>query len=76
MMGYGMMGYGMAGAMFLWWAILLGGMFLGVYGIVLLIRGKKDTGSNNAMEQLKMRFAMGEISPEEYMEKKKLLEVK
>jgi len=70
---YNMMGYGMVGAMFLWWAILLGGVFLGVYGIVLLIRNKKDARSNNPLEQLKMRFVMGEISSEEYIDKKQFL---
>lgn len=77
MMGYGMMGYGMAGAIFLWWAILLGGILLGGYGIILLIRNKKSTTNvNDALEKLKMRFVMGEISQEEYMEKKQLLQVK
>ncbi|MCR6545780.1 SHOCT domain-containing protein [Dehalobacterium formicoaceticum] len=77
MMGYGMMGYGMAVAMFLWWAILLGGIFLGCYGITLLIRNKNNTtNSNEALEKLKVRYVMGEISQEEYTEKKQLLQVK
>lgn len=77
MMGYGMMGYGMAVAMFLWWAILLGGIFLGAYGIILLVRNKKSTtNSNESLDKLKVRFVMGEISQEEYTEKKQLLQVK
>ena len=77
MMGYGMIGYGMAGAMLLWWAILLGGIFLGGYGITLLICNKKSTtNGNDALEKLKMRFVMGEIPQEVYMEKKQLLQVK
>lgn len=73
MWGYGMMGYGMAGAMFLWWAILLCGIILAGYGAIKLLRNKKGT-SNNALEQLRMRLAMGEICQEEFMETKQLLQ--
>ena len=70
---WGMMGYGMVGAMVLWWAILLGGVIMAGYGIVQLVRNKKGI-NDNALDQLKMRFAKGEISQEEYVEKKQLLQ--
>jgi putative membrane protein len=73
MWGYGMMGYGMMGAMFLWWVILLGGVILVGYGAVQMLRNKKGSG-NQALEQLKMRLAMGEISQDEYLERKHLLQ--
>ena len=73
-MQYGMMdsGYGMGG---LW---ILGFIFwlLVIIGLVLLIKylwehGGAKTGHESALEILKARYAKGEISKEEFEEKKK-----
>ena len=73
-MQYGMMdyGYGMGG----WW--ILGFIFwlLVLIGIVLLIKylwehGGAKAGPESALEILKARYAKGEISKEEFEEKKK-----
>lgn len=78
MWGYGMSGCGMIGPMSLWWVLPLGIMILAIYGIIQLFRSKKggtsNDDSNNALEQLRMRFALGEVTQEEYLERKKLLQ--
>ncbi|NLI93297.1 MAG: SHOCT domain-containing protein [Peptococcaceae bacterium] len=73
MMSYGILGSGMMVAMVLWGIVLLAGVFLACYGIFRLGRKQNETG-DNALERLKMRFASGEISQEEYAERKQLLQ--
>jgi len=68
----GMMGYSMMTCL-LWGVALLVGIFLACYLIFRLVRKQKET-SDNAMDQLKIRFASGEISKEEYEERKKVLQ--
>ncbi len=70
--GYGMMsgGYGILGLIF--WILL-------IIGLVLLIKylwaGRGDKrGEESALEILKKKYARGEISKEEFEEKKKDLQ--
>ncbi len=67
--GYGMMGGG-------WWILGLIFWILIIIGIVLLIKylwehGGAGTEHESALEILKKRYAKGEISKEEFEEKKK-----
>ncbi len=74
-MQYGMMdyGYGMMGG---WWILMFIFWLLVLIGIVLLIKylwehGGAKAGQESALEILKARYAKGEISKEEFEEKKK-----
>ncbi len=76
--GYGHMsgwGYGM-GMMFgpILWIIVLG---LVVAGVVWFVRGMEvgatKSGKSDAMSELDLRFAKGEIDAEDYAARKKLL---
>jgi putative membrane protein len=74
-MQYGMMDYGYGGG---WWIVIIGFIFwiLVLIGLVLLIKylwehGGAKAGHESALEILKKRYANGEISKEEFEEKKK-----
>jgi putative membrane protein len=70
----GMMdGYGMGGG---WWLLGLIFWILVIIGLILLIKylwegGAAKRGQESALEILKKRYARGEISKEEFEEKKK-----
>jgi len=67
--GNGFMGSG--------WHWLIGiGILLIIIAVTYLLvkKGKKSTPSGNALETLKMKFAQGEITEEEYNQRKKVLE--
>ena len=78
--GWGMMGPGMMGSLgWMWlmpvfWILLLG---LIIWAVVALVRGlseSRDSDSSKAdspLEILKSRYAKGDITKEEYEEKKK-----
>ncbi|MFZ5946137.1 MAG: SHOCT domain-containing protein [Bacillota bacterium] len=72
-----MMGYGMGFSMLLWWAIIIGGIVLAVYGLGSLFKGQSGKNesfyNNQPLDILKERFAKGELSEEEYEQKKKIL---
>ncbi len=78
--GWGMMGPGMMGG-FGWMAIMpvLGIVVLGliIWAVVAAVRGSSEPRSSDsskadsALEVLKRRYARGEITKEEYQEKKK-----
>jgi len=77
---WGMMGPGMmAGFSWMWLIVILGIVFLGliIWVVVASVRGSGESkGSDSskadsALEVLKKRYAQGEISREEYKEKKK-----
>jgi len=74
-MQYGMMdsyGYGMMGGG--WWIVGLIFWLLVLIGLVLLIKYLWEGGAKreeSALELLKKRYARGEISKEEFEEKKK-----
>ena len=74
--GYGY-GSGMGFGMLLWWAVIIIGIALSVYGLISLFRGQAGkTGffnNNRPLEILKERFANGELSEEEYEQKKQIL---
>jgi len=74
MMGWG---YGMGFGMLIWWALVIGGLVLAFYGLSSLSKGKptKKEMTRNAepLDILKERFAKGEISEEEYEQKKQFL---
>jgi putative membrane protein len=71
--GYGMMGYGWG------WFMMIGIVILTVLGIVALINylqlSTKTVGrsSNNALSILNERYARGEITEEEYNQKRSQL---
>ena len=78
--GYGMMGPWMMGGFGgMWFMSILMIVFWGlvIWGIVALMRGlyRGDSGSStksdSALEILKKRYAQGEITKQEYEEKKK-----
>ena len=68
--GYGMMSGGMWILGFIFWILIL-------VGLILLIKylwegsGIRGGGQESALEVLKKRYAKGEISKEEFEEKKK-----
>ena len=77
--GWGMMGPGMMGGFGWWWFmpiffILFWGLI--IWGIVALVRGlsvsrgSDSPTADSALEVLKKRYARGDISKEEYEEKK------
>ena len=79
--GYGMMGSGMMGGFGGFWfmpIIMIVFWGLVIWGIVALVRGVSspgNSGSSNqadsALEILKRRYARGEITKQEYEERKK-----
>ena len=67
--GFGVMGYGMLILAFIFWILVF-------VGLVLLIKylwegGRGKRVEESALEVLKKRYARGEISKEEFEEKKK-----
>lgn len=78
--GWGMMGSGMMGGFGgMWLMPIFGILFIGliIWAIVALVggstesRGPDSSKVNSALEVLKNRYAKGEISKEEYDEKRK-----
>ncbi len=71
--GYGMMGYGWG------WFMMIGVVVLTVLGIVTLINylqlssKTNERSNNNALNILNERYASGEITEEEYNQKKSQL---
>jgi len=71
--GYGMMGYGWG------WFMMIGVVVLTVVGIVALINylqltsKTNERSNNNALNILNERYASGEITEEEYNQKKSQL---
>ncbi|KJS82946.1 MAG: hypothetical protein JM58_13680 [Peptococcaceae bacterium BICA1-8] len=76
MMNWGY-GYGMGFGMLLWWVVIIGGIALAVYGLGSLSKGqpgkKRLANDNQPLDILKERFAKGELSEEEYEQKKQIL---
>jgi len=74
MMGPGMMGgFGFMWLMPILWIVAIG---LIIWAVVAAVRGGESTGqgspkTDSALEILKQRYARGEISKEEYEQKKK-----
>ncbi|OXS61493.1 hypothetical protein B1B00_08980 [Bacillus sp. DSM 27956] len=64
-----MMGLGMMLNM-LFWIVIIG---FAIYGFILIIMKPFESKSNKALAILKERFARGDISREEYEEKRELL---
>ena len=78
--GWGMMGLGMMGGCgWMWLMPFFGIFFLGliIWTVVASLRSSSESGgqdllkSDSALEVLKKRYARGDISKEEYEEKKK-----
>lgn len=65
--GYGFTHFGFGMFMMLGFAVLI------VIAIIYFAKRAGNRSSSNAMEELKMRFAKGEISEEEYLKKKDIL---
>lgn len=53
--------------------MMLGFAVLIVIAIIYFAKRTGNRSSSNAMEELKMQFAKGEISEEEYLKKKDIL---
>jgi putative membrane protein len=64
-----MMGFGMMLNMLIW-IVIIG---FAIYGFIMLIVKPFENKSNKALRILKERFANGEISREDFEEKKNLL---
>ncbi len=76
MMSDGMMGGGMGIWMFfgtVFWILLIVGIVLLVVWVVQRASGGSDRSEESALEILKKRYARGEISKEEFEEKKRSL---
>ena len=78
--GWGMMGPGMTGYGFMWllmpifWIVIVGLIIWAIFALVGRSgesRGQGTPGTDSALEILKQRYARGEISKEEYEQKKK-----
>ncbi|MFZ5944886.1 MAG: SHOCT domain-containing protein [Bacillota bacterium] len=66
-----MYGIGMGFGMILWWSLIIGGIAFVVYSFG---SGKKGSSKNNQpTDILKERFAKGELTEEEYEQKKQIL---
>ncbi|MGM0396812.1 MAG: SHOCT domain-containing protein [Bacillota bacterium] len=68
-------GYGFFGG----WDLLIGiGIVLGVLALILWLRSRRDATNNDDshLEILKDKFIRGEITEEEYLSKKNILERK
>lgn len=74
-MGGGMMGGGfgmLGGGMFLWPLLFIAGLGLLVY---YMVSGRDDSASSDeALETLRNRYARGELSDEEFEERKRTLD--
>jgi len=57
--------------MILFWLIIIGGAILIIYALVNPQRSVPPSAGESALEILKSRYAKGEISKEEFEEKKK-----
>jgi putative membrane protein len=71
-MGHRMMG-GFGGGLFMGLGMLLVGLLV-IWGVVILIRGNSDSQthhSESAFDILKRRYASGELTKEEFEQKKK-----
>lgn len=68
-------GYG-TGMMFgpILWLVVLGLIVAGIIWLVRRLDGGTGPGQNNALAELDLRFARGEIDPEDYAARKKLLQ--
>ena len=66
-------GYGCSFGLFhSFWGIGIGLLFVGLL-VFLFIRNKRNTNGQNAMESLNLRFAQGEITEDEYLQRKRVL---
>lgn len=69
--GFGFMNSGIG--MFVAFLLVL---IVAIIVILLLTRSKRYHSSEYAMEELKLRFVKGEVSEEEYLKTKKLIDMK
>lgn len=60
-----------------WGMLALAGILLaaGILIFLVLKNNKKKDNSKDALERLKIRYVNGELSEEEYLQKKKVLEL-
>lgn len=68
---WGIWGFGMMLFVFLFWALVIVALIL---GIRWLVRQGKPAGSDSALEILRQRYARGEINREEFEAKRRDLE--
>ena len=75
MMSYGMMGGGMGIWMIfgmVFWIVLIAGIvLLVIWAVQRTARGETSRSEDSALKILKKRYALGEISKEEFEEKKR-----
>lgn len=69
---WGIWGFGMALFMFLFWALVIVGIVLGIRWLVR--EGRPGGGGDSALEILRERYARGDISREEFDAKRKDLQ--
>jgi putative membrane protein len=70
---YGLSGYGSTLGGF-WWIMPLLFWGLIITGVVLLVRSNRKKGSYQALDTLKHEYALGRISREEFISRKKDLQ--
>jgi putative membrane protein len=72
----GMMGMGDFGGGFMWllWIIIAAAVFYGVITLGRRARTTADSAQGSALDILKKRYAKGEISKEEFEERKRDIE--
>ena len=74
-MMHSMYSFGGGWMMIIWWLLIVVAVVALVKWTPSLDRPNKETDRNTAMEVLKRRYANGEISREEFEERKKVLSV-
>jgi len=72
MMRYGY-GYGMMNGFGIWGGIIMGFCLLILILVVLYYHKQNNNTNTDALELLKMKFVKGEITEEEYLNKRSIL---
>jgi len=64
------------GVLHSFWGFGIGLLVIGLVVILLVRNGRNSGGQKSALESLNMRFASGELTEEEYLQRKRVLKGK